>query len=74
MGEAKNAALRVDFERSLKLKFHGSKITRDAVLLSYRNFVCRKSGQVRFFNDFLSLDRPTAIEKSIISYIYLSKR
>ncbi len=36
MGGSKQGCLRVDFDRRLKLEFHGSRITTDAELLAYR--------------------------------------
>jgi hypothetical protein len=36
MGESKKDALRVNFNRKLKLEFHGVKVTSDAGLLAYR--------------------------------------
>jgi len=36
MGEARKDALRVDFDRKVKVKLHGTKVTSDTGLLAYR--------------------------------------
>jgi hypothetical protein len=36
MGEARTDALKLDFDRRVKVEFHGTKVTSDAGLLAYR--------------------------------------
>ena len=36
MGERRRKALQVDFDRSVKIEFHGATVTSDAGLLAYR--------------------------------------
>ena len=36
MGEARKDTLRLDFDREVKVEFHGTKVTSDTGLLAYR--------------------------------------
>ena len=41
MGEGRRETLRVEFERSAKVEFHGANVTSDAGLLALRELVRR---------------------------------
>ncbi len=46
-GKLKQGCLRVDFDRRLKLEFHGSNVTTEAGLLAYRRCPLVSTGRWR---------------------------
>ena len=54
MGEARRDALRVGFDRAIKLEFHGAKVSSDAGLFPYRDLdeaaQLTDSGAAELFN------------------------
>jgi hypothetical protein len=46
MGEARKDALRLDFDRRLKLEFHGTKVTSDAGLRTLREKLIKIGAKV----------------------------
>jgi hypothetical protein len=54
MGEARKDALRVGFDRAIKLEFHGARVSSDAGLFPYRDLDdaarLTESGAARLFD------------------------
>jgi len=66
MGESKKDALRVDFDKKLKLEFHGVKVISDAGSLAYREI-----GHVFGLTDILRFRRQRFLSRVPCSIRFL---